>query len=53
MLKELVKSLKESGSGMRRGEGGSGERGEIYIYIYICIYMAHLHCCMAETNTTL
>ena len=46
MLKELVKSLKESGSGMGRGEGGSGERGEIYIY-------GHLHCCMAEINTTL
>ena len=29
------------------------ERGEIYIYIYIYIIMANLHCCTAETNTTL
>ena len=41
-------------------EGGKAQEGgyididiDIYTYIYIYILMTDLHCCMAETNTTL
>ena len=40
-----------------QGEVEAQEGRDIYIYIYIYIYtyilMADLHCCVAETNTTL
>ena len=38
------------GQGGKRGERG---RGDNYTHNYVCIIMANLHCCMAETNTTL
>ena len=36
-----------------QGEVEAQEGRDIYIYIYIYILMADLHCCVAETNTTL
>ena len=39
----------------RGARAGQLKREDIYIYIYIYIYilMTDLHCCMAETSTTL
>ena len=44
-------------TGGMEGEMEAQEGGGVYIYMYVCIYIyktvADLHCCMAETNTTL
>ena len=35
------------------GWGGGGGKAQEGVHVYIYIYMADLHCCTAETNTTL